>query len=140
MNILPKLSIALILMSSLLLPACSEQGADRSSEVDKRSDTDKNSNKEPATLAENALAQAWDNYNASEQAGFAWVNAKVALNTATWALSEGDFETAIAEANQANSLAESSLAQAAAAQNDWRKHFPKAPAKASSAPNVPEAN
>ncbi len=114
-------TLTLPLTAGLLLTACTEQSP----------------NQDPTTLAKAAVDQAQIKYQASEQAAYAWVPAKVALTLATQAFEAGDMETALIEAEQATMLAEASLAQAKAEQNAWLERFPKPPANTSSTREKP---
>ncbi|MBV1931059.1 MAG: hypothetical protein KUG71_05015 [Porticoccaceae bacterium] len=106
------IALALMLIAGLLLSACTKQSP----------------NHDPAALAKNAVDQAQTKYQASEQAAYAWVPAKVALTLATGAFEAGDMETALIEAERATMLTEASLAQAKVEQNAWLERFPKPPA------------
>ena len=109
---------AIVLMSLLLMIACTDQRA----------------GKDPALLATEAIDQAQLKHLESQQAGYAWARTTVALKTATEAFEADEFPKAISEAGQAAALAEASLVQAKAEQTAWLERFPKASANRTPAP------
>ena len=92
----------------VVLMGCAEQGADDS----------------PRELAEAALATAQEKYAASAEAGFAWRNARLALEAAESALALEDYAGAQSQAELATTLAEASLAQAAREAEAWSQRAP----------------
>jgi hypothetical protein len=89
--------------------------------------TDKTIEKTPATEAQQAISHAQARYDAAQQVDNAWSNTKKLIDTATDALSEGDFPASIAAAEQATALSEASIAQEQSEQSAWQNRFPKAP-------------
>ena len=104
---------AIVLMSLLLTTACSDKGV----------------NKNPSSLAREAIDQAQAKYAESKQSGYAWFQTSVVLEAATEAFEADNFSQAISEADRASSLAGASLAQAKAEQSAWLERFPKASSK-----------
>ncbi len=78
----------------------------------------------PRAQAETALAIAQEKYAESAQAGFAWRNAKLALEAAASALALEDYAGAQNQAELAIALAEASLAQAALEAEAWSQRAP----------------
>ena len=118
MNLSVSIPLILTLVSILLTTACSDQ------EV----------NKDPASIAREAIDQAQAKYAASQQTGYAWAKTTVVLEAATEAFKADRFAEAIIEAEQAAVLADASLAQAKAEQSAWIDRFPKASAIKTPAP------
>ena len=111
----PKFKAIALLSAGLLTAACSEQNPAPAPE--------------PATEARQAIEQAREQYEATKTAGHAWSKTGKLLTGATEALEAGNFPQAISLAQQAETLADASLAQAKAEQEAWRDRLPKPPAQ-----------
>jgi len=78
----------------------------------------------PQQSAAEAVQQARDAYQKSEQLGFAWRPAKQALATAETALAAGDHVLALDAAAQASKYADASISQAQREADAWQTRAP----------------
>ena len=83
--------------------------------------------REPAARAQAAIEQAQARYQASWDAGHAWRQPRVLIDSAETALDAGDYEAAVQLAERATATAEMSLVQAEAERTAWRHRAPFAP-------------
>jgi len=70
------------------------------------------------------IETAQDNYEQSQQLGFAWRSARQAIETAQKALAAGQYEIAQQAAKTANNLAQASITQAQTEATAWRTRKP----------------
>jgi len=114
-NLSFKLKVIALLAAGLLTSACSEKRPPTASA--------------PEAQAWQAVERAREQYEASKTAGHAWIKTGKLLTGASEALEAGNFPAALSLAQQAETLAQASLAQAKAEQEAWRQRLPKPPAE-----------